>query len=97
MISCVSRIILVIHLLFYPHDIFHLSLSPTLHQRKPLGFLLSTSMYLSLNLKVMLMSALKVLVKNPVKKKIMGKEKKTINVLTVFFISHKSDVKTFFN
>ena len=26
----------------------------------------------------------------------MGKEKK-INVLTAFFISHKSDVKTFFN
>ena len=27
----------------------------------------------------------------------MGKEKKAINILTVFFISHKSDVKTFFN
>ena len=27
----------------------------------------------------------------------MEKEKKTINILTVFFISHKSDVKTFFN
>ena len=26
----------------------------------------------------------------------MGKEKKTINVLIDFFISHKSDVKTFF-
>ena len=25
----------------------------------------------------------------------MGKEKKTINVLTAFFISHKSNVKTF--
>ena len=25
----------------------------------------------------------------------MGKEKKTINILTVFFISYKSDVKTF--
>ena len=25
----------------------------------------------------------------------MGKEKKAINVLTAFFISHKSDVKTF--
>ena len=25
----------------------------------------------------------------------MGKEKKTINVLTTFFISHKSNVKTF--
>ena len=43
------------------------------------------------------MSALRVLVKNPVKKKFMGKKKKTINVLIVFFISHKSDVKTFFN
>ena len=27
----------------------------------------------------------------------MRKEKKTINVLIVFFIFHKSDVKTFFN
>ena len=27
----------------------------------------------------------------------MGKEKKAINILTDFFISHKSDVKTFFN
>ena len=25
----------------------------------------------------------------------MGKEKKAINILIVFFISHKSDVKTF--
>ena len=25
----------------------------------------------------------------------MGKEKKLINILTVFFIFHKSDVKTF--
>ena len=40
------------------------------------------------------MSVLKVLVNNPVKKKNYGK-KKTINILTVFFISHKSDVKTF--
>ena len=29
------------------------------------------------------------------KKVFMGKEKKAINVLTAFFISHKSDVKTF--
>ena len=44
------------------------------------------------------MSALRTLVKNPVKKKnLWEKKKKTINVLTVFFISHKSDVKTFFN
>ena len=36
------------------------------------------------------------LVKNPAKENFfMGKEKKTINVLTTFFISHKSDVKTF--
>ena len=27
----------------------------------------------------------------------MGKEKKAINILTDFFISHKSDVKIFFN
>ena len=43
----------------------------------------------------MLTSALRALVKNPVKKSFYGKEKKTINVLTAFFISHKSDVKTF--
>ena len=40
------------------------------------------------------MSALRALVKNPVKKSFYGK-KKTINVLTVYFIFHKSDVKTF--
>ena len=44
------------------------------------------------------MSALRTLIKNPVKKKkLWEKKKKTINVLTVFFIYHKSDVKTFFN
>ena len=37
------------------------------------------------------------LVKNPIKKNFYGKRKKTINVLTAFFIFHKSDVKTFFN
>ena len=37
------------------------------------------------------------LIKNLVKKGFYRKRKKTINVLTVFFISHKSDVKTFFN
>ena len=26
----------------------------------------------------------------------IGEKKKTINVLTAFFISHKSDIKTFF-
>ena len=45
----------------------------------------------------MLPSALRALVKNPVKENFYRKikKKKTINVLTVFFISHKSDVKTF--
>ena len=45
----------------------------------------------------MLTSALRAMVKNPVKKVFMGKEKKKINVLTTFFISHKSDVKIFLN
>ena len=44
----------------------------------------------------MLTSALKTLIKNPVKKNFYGK-KKTINILTAFFIFYKSDVKTFFN
>ena len=43
----------------------------------------------------MLTSALKTLVKNPVKESFYGKRKKTINVLTFFFISHKSNVKIF--
>ena len=44
----------------------------------------------------MLTSALRALVKNPVKESFYGKRKeKTINVLTAFFITHKSDVKTF--
>ena len=43
----------------------------------------------------MLTSALRILVKNPVKESFYGKRKKKINVLTVFFISHKNDVKTF--
>ena len=38
------------------------------------------------------MSVLRALVKNPVKKSFYRK-KKTINILTVFFIFHKSDVK----
>ena len=42
----------------------------------------------------MLISALRVLVKNSVKESFYRKKKK-INVLTTFFISHKSDVKTF--
>ena len=45
----------------------------------------------------MLMNALRVLVYNPIKKKkFYGKiKKKSINILTAFFISYKSDVKTF--
>ena len=44
----------------------------------------------------MLTSALRALVNNPVKESFYGKrKKKTINVLTDFFISHKNDVKTF--
>ena len=44
----------------------------------------------------MLTSVLRVLVKNQVKESFYGKKKK-INVLTAFYISHKSDIKTFFN
>ena len=43
----------------------------------------------------MLISALRVLVKNSVKESFYRKKKKKINILTTFFISHKSDVKTF--
>ena len=45
----------------------------------------------------MITSTLRVLVKNPVKESFYKKrnKKKTINVLTVFFIFHKSYVKTF--
>ena len=49
------------------------------------------------------MSALRALVKNPVKENyditFMGneKKKKAINILIVFFISHKSNVIIFFN
>ena len=46
----------------------------------------------------MLTSILRVLVKNPIKENFYRKrKKKAINVLTAFFISYKSDVKTFFN
>ena len=46
----------------------------------------------------MLMSALKVLVKNSVKESFYEKrKKKAINILTAFFIFLKSNVKTFFN
>ena len=44
----------------------------------------------------MLTSALRALVNNLVKESFYGKrKKKSINVLTVFFIFHKSDIKTF--
>ena len=46
-------------------------------------------------LREMLTSALRALVKNLIKESFYGKKKKTINVLTAFFISHKSDIKTF--
>ena len=42
----------------------------------------------------MLTNALKTLVNNPFKESFY-EEKKTINVLTAFFIFHKSGVKTF--
>ena len=46
----------------------------------------------------MLTSALRVPVKNPIKKSFYGKrKKKAINILTAFFISYKNDVKIFFN
>ena len=44
----------------------------------------------------MLTSALKALVKNPIKESFYRK-KKSINVLAAFFIFYKSDFKTFFN
>ena len=52
--------------------------------------------YISKSKREILMSTLRVLVKNPVKESFYGKrKKKTINVLIVFFISHESNVKTF--
>ena len=43
----------------------------------------------------MLTNTLRALINNSFKENFYGKRKKTINILTVFFISHKSDVKTF--
>ena len=44
----------------------------------------------------MLTSAFRALVKNPVKENFYGKKKKkAINVLTTFFIFHKSSIKIF--
>ena len=46
--------------------------------------------------RVMLTNALiRALVNNLVKESFYGEKNKTINILTVFFISHKSYVKTF--
>ena len=41
------------------------------------------------------MSVLRTLVKNLVKENFYRKRKKLINVLIAFFISYKSDIKTF--
>ena len=43
----------------------------------------------------MLTNALRILINNLFKKSFLGKEKKIINVLTAFFIFHKSNVKIF--
>jgi len=43
----------------------------------------------------MLASVIRALVKNLVKESLYGKRKKAINVLIVFFIFHKNDVKIF--
>ena len=43
----------------------------------------------------MLTSALRALVNNSVKESFYEKRKKAINILTAFFISHKSDIKIF--
>ena len=45
--------------------------------------------------RVMLTNALRALVRNLVKESFYGEKRETINVLAVFFISHKSYVKTF--
>ena len=45
--------------------------------------------------RVMLTNALRALVSNLVKESFYGEKEETINVLTVFFIYHKSYVKTF--
>ena len=45
----------------------------------------------------MLTNTLRALINNPLKKVFMGneKKKKVINILTTFFIFHKSGIKTF--
>ena len=44
----------------------------------------------------MLTSVLSALVKNPIKENFYEK-RKTINILTTFFIFYKNNIKTFFN
>ena len=44
---------------------------------------------------VILISAFRTLVNNPVKKVFIEKEKKKFNILIAFLISHKSDIKIF--
>ena len=63
----------------------------------PLVICMSNWWSLFIYLWVMLTSALRTLIKNPIKESFYGKRKKTVNVLTVFFISHKNNVKIFFN
>ena len=41
------------------------------------------------------MDAFRVMINNLFKESFYGKRKKKINILTAFFISHKSDVKIF--
>ena len=43
----------------------------------------------------MLTNTFKTLVNNSFKENFMKKEKKTINILKAFFISHKNSIKTF--
>ena len=43
----------------------------------------------------MLTDVLRTMINNPFKKKFIGKEKKTITILTAFSISHKSGIKNF--
>ena len=43
----------------------------------------------------MLTDALRVIVNNPFKESFYRKRKKAINILIIFFISHKNCVKTF--
>ena len=58
-------------------------------------FPISVLNYGDIHKREMLMSAIRALVKNSNKENFYGKRKKIINVLTTFFIFHKSDVKNF--